>query len=91
MLNVHTMRCLIHVARTVEQQRLEQWMVQHVKQASCEANKCKYLIIITKPDTANGYSNADDADIVAFLYRDDYYDKESESKDIIEIIIAKHR
>ena len=30
-----------------------------------------------------------DADIVAFLYRDDYYDKESENKNIIEIIIAK--
>ncbi|WP_416148041.1 replicative DNA helicase [Salipaludibacillus sp. HK11] len=32
-----------------------------------------------------------DADIVAFLYRDDYYDQESEQKDIIEIIIAKQR
>ncbi len=32
-----------------------------------------------------------DADIIAFLYRDDYYDKESENKDIIEIIIAKQR
>lgn len=32
-----------------------------------------------------------DADIVAFLYRDDYYDKESEQKNIIEIIIAKQR
>lgn len=32
-----------------------------------------------------------DADIVAFLYRDDYYDQESENKDIIEIIIAKQR
>jgi len=32
-----------------------------------------------------------DADIVSFLYRDDYYDKESEKKDIIEIIIAKQR
>ncbi|QKS73094.1 replicative DNA helicase [Paenalkalicoccus suaedae] len=32
-----------------------------------------------------------DADIVAFLYRDDYYDRESEKKDIIEIIIAKQR
>ncbi|PLR78313.1 replicative DNA helicase [Bacillus sp. V3-13] len=32
-----------------------------------------------------------DADIVAFLYRDDYYDKESEDKNIIEIIIAKQR
>ncbi|WP_042464230.1 replicative DNA helicase [Neobacillus dielmonensis] len=32
-----------------------------------------------------------DADIVAFLYRDDYYDKESDNKNIIEIIIAKQR
>ncbi|OBR66648.1 replicative DNA helicase [Paenibacillus oryzae] len=32
-----------------------------------------------------------DADIVSFLYRDDYYDKESEKKNIIEIIIAKQR
>lgn len=32
-----------------------------------------------------------DADIVAFLYREDYYDKETENKDITEIIIAKHR
>ncbi|MDQ0176285.1 replicative DNA helicase [Bacillus chungangensis] len=32
-----------------------------------------------------------DADIVAFLYRDDYYDSESENKNIIEIIIAKQR
>ena len=32
-----------------------------------------------------------DADIVAFLYRDDYYDKESEDANTIEIIIAKQR
>jgi len=32
-----------------------------------------------------------DADIVAFLYRDDYYDKESENKNVIEVIIAKQR
>ncbi len=32
-----------------------------------------------------------DADIVAFLYRDDYYNKDSENKNIIEIIIAKQR
>lgn len=32
-----------------------------------------------------------DADVIAFLYRDDYYDKETESKNILEIIIAKHR
>jgi replicative DNA helicase len=32
-----------------------------------------------------------DADIVAFLYRDDYYDKETENKNVIEVIIAKQR
>ncbi len=32
-----------------------------------------------------------DADIVAFLYRDDYYDKETENKNTIEIILAKQR
>ena len=32
-----------------------------------------------------------DADIVGFLYRDDYYDKESEQQNIIEIILAKQR
>ncbi|MCI8655197.1 MAG: replicative DNA helicase [Clostridia bacterium] len=32
-----------------------------------------------------------DADIVMFLYRDDYYNKESDEKDIAEVIIAKQR
>lgn len=32
-----------------------------------------------------------DADIVMFLYRDDYYNPDSEEKDISEVIIAKHR
>ncbi len=32
-----------------------------------------------------------DADIVAFLYRDDYYNPETEKKNIIEIIISKQR
>lgn len=32
-----------------------------------------------------------DADIVAFLYRDDYYDPESEKKNVVEIHIAKQR
>ncbi|WP_046212392.1 replicative DNA helicase [Paenibacillus wulumuqiensis] len=32
-----------------------------------------------------------DADIVSFLYRDDYYNQETEKKNIIEIIIAKQR
>ena len=32
-----------------------------------------------------------DADIVAFLYREDYYEPETEHKNITDIIIAKHR
>ena len=32
-----------------------------------------------------------DADVVMFIYRDDYYNKESENKGIAEIIIAKQR
>ena len=32
-----------------------------------------------------------DADIVMFLYRDDYYNENSEDKNIAEVILAKHR
>ncbi|AJI08974.1 replicative DNA helicase [Bacillus cereus] len=32
-----------------------------------------------------------DADVVAFLYRDDYYNADTEAKNIIEIIISKQR
>ena len=32
-----------------------------------------------------------DADVISFIYRDEYYHSESEKKGIAEIIIAKHR
>lgn len=32
-----------------------------------------------------------DADVIAFLYREDYYDRETENKNTIEIIIGKQR
>ncbi|MFH1781357.1 MAG: replicative DNA helicase [Patescibacteria group bacterium] len=32
-----------------------------------------------------------DADVVMFIYREDYYDRETEKKGIADIIIAKHR
>ncbi|MGA2666813.1 MAG: replicative DNA helicase [Patescibacteria group bacterium] len=32
-----------------------------------------------------------DADVVMFIYRDDYYDKETENKNIAEILVRKHR
>ncbi len=32
-----------------------------------------------------------DADMVMFLYRDDYYNEDSEKRNVVEVIIAKHR
>ena len=32
-----------------------------------------------------------DADLVMFVYRNDYYDEESEREGIADLIIAKHR
>ncbi len=32
-----------------------------------------------------------DADIVMFLYRDDYYNEDSEKKNVAEVIVSKHR
>lgn len=31
------------------------------------------------------------ADLVAFLYREDYYDQESQNRNVIEVIVGKHR
>ncbi len=32
-----------------------------------------------------------DADIVMFIYRDDYYDRKSEKQGLAEVIVAKNR
>ena len=32
-----------------------------------------------------------DADVITFIYRDDYYNKDSSEKNISEVIIAKQR
>ena len=32
-----------------------------------------------------------DADVVMFIYRDDYYDENSERQNIADVIVAKHR
>ena len=32
-----------------------------------------------------------DADVVMFIYRDDYYNHETEKKNVAEIIVAKQR
>lgn len=47
-----------------------------------------------KPVLQDFHSSGDlaqDADVVMFLYRDDYYNKDSEKKNIAEIIVAKNR
>lgn len=45
----------------------------------------------TLADLRESGSIEQDADIVVLLYRDDYYDAQTEKKDIIEIIIAKQK
>lgn len=45
----------------------------------------------TLADLRESGSLEQDADIVAFLYRDDYYNPKSESPNVTELIIAKHR
>lgn len=42
-------------------------------------------------DIRDSGSVEQDADVIEFLYRDDYYNAESENKNIIEVIIAKQR
>jgi replicative DNA helicase len=32
-----------------------------------------------------------DADIILFIYRDDYYNKDSNDKGLAEVLISKHR
>lgn len=44
-----------------------------------------------KSDLRESGSIEQDADIVMLLYRDDYYDQESEKKDVLEVIIDKQR
>ena len=49
---------------------------------------------IKKPmlsDLRESGSLEQDADIVAFLYREDYYDPDTDKKNITDIIVAKHR
>lgn len=45
----------------------------------------------TLSDIRDSGSIEQDADVIGFLYRDDYYDKDSENKNLCEFIISKQR
>lgn len=55
---------------------------------SVEARQVKRPML---SDLRESGSLEQDADIVAFLYREDYYNKETENQNVTELIIAKHR
>ena len=55
---------------------------------SVEARQIKRPML---SDLRESGSLEQDADIVMFLYREDYYDTETERKNITDVIIAKHR
>lgn len=55
---------------------------------SVEARQVKRPML---SDLRESGSLEQDADIVTFLYREDYYDRDTENKNITEFIIAKHR
>ena len=45
----------------------------------------------TLSDLRESGSIEQDADVVMFIYREDYYEKETEKKNIADILIKKHR
>ena len=55
---------------------------------SVEARQSKKPLL---SDLRESGSLEQDADIVSFLYREDYYNPETDNKNITEVIIAKHR
>lgn len=42
-------------------------------------------------DLRDSGSIEQDSDVVMFLYRDDYYNRDSEKKNIVEVLVRKHR
>lgn len=55
---------------------------------SVEARQVKKPML---SDLRESGSLEQDADIVAFLYREDYYNPDTENKNITDVIVAKHR
>ena len=47
--------------------------------------------MLFRSDLRESGSLEQDADIVMFLYREDYYDPQTTNQNITEVIIAKHR
>ena len=45
----------------------------------------------SSPTCASPGSIEQDADLVMFIYRDEYYNEESDQQGLAEVILAKHR
>ena len=87
------------VVRSAELRRLAEGDVYWDRVSSIEPDGTEEAV----PPTVDGLHNfvADDvvvhnsieqdADLVMFIYRDEYYDKESEREGIADVIISKHR
>ena len=60
-----------------------------LSQLSREAAKGKRMPVL--PDLRDSGSIEQDADVVIFLHRDDYFNKDSERRNICDVSIAKHR
>ena len=56
---------------------------------SAEKNRTDHRPVLS--DLRDSGSIEQDADVVMFIYRDDYYNKDTELKNISEIIVAKQR
>ena len=75
---------------------IENGVVTNVVGNTCPRGKKYAEVEVTAPkrmlsDLRESGALEQDADIVAFIYREDYYNPETEKKNITEFIIAKHR
>ena len=57
----------------------------------CSTRRCTGTHNFVANDIVVHNSIEQDADVVMFIYRDEYYNPESDQRGLAEIIVAKHR